>query len=184
MAVRQPRVEPLGVIVDRDIRAQGGMPWSDSPLSWGEFRGPAPATPGDRGAETAYTLFHAVRCTGVRFEFRVVSALVPAKSWVSSAVLRDSRLSARTLRHEQTHFDLSEVHARRLRRHFAQLSRPCARTEAELGSLAARFLQDEAAAQQRYDRETSHGRLGDRQLGWDADVAKQLLMLAKFADPE
>ena len=171
--------------LSREIAAMGGIPWSERPLAWAFFKAPAPPTTGDRGAETAYSLLHAVRCTGARFEFRVVTALLPGKSWVAPAVLQDPALSARTLQHEQTHFDLSEVHARRLRQYFAGLLQPCSRaTEANFDELAVPFLQAETAAQHRYDDETRNGRLVERQRAWDADIARQLLSLARFGDNE
>jgi hypothetical protein len=180
--VRQPRVEPLGDVLAREVEEQGAEPWSERPLTWGDFKGPAPAVTGDRGAQTAYTVFHAARCVGERFEFRVITGFLPAESWVAPAVRRDPALSTRTLRHEQTHFDLTEVHARRLRRHFSELYQPCLRTETELSAIAARFMEDEATAQRRYDQETNNGRTAQRQGAWDADVARQLLTLVRYAD--
>jgi hypothetical protein len=172
----------LAARLDEEIVRRGAVPWSDRLLSWDDFAGKAPVDPGDRGAQTAYTIFHAVQCTGERFEFRVVAAMVPQDSWVVPSVRSDVALSARTLRHEQTHFDLSEVHARRLRRHFSELYSPCGRSTAELDTLAGRFMKDEAEAQQRYDSETRHGRSADPQRAWDADVARQLLSLDRFGD--
>jgi hypothetical protein len=177
-----PAAEPLAARLDEEIARRGAVPWSDRLLSWEDFSGKAPVDPGDRGAQTAYTIFHAVQCSGERFEFRVVAAMLPQESWVVPAVRRDPALSSRTLRHEQTHFDLSEVHARRLRQHFVGLSRPCARTTSELDTLAGRFMKDEAEAQRRYDSETRHGRSQDPQRDWNADVARQLLSLDQFGD--
>jgi hypothetical protein len=180
----RPAPETLAQSLSREVAAIGGIPWSDRPLSWDLFKGPVPAAAGDRGAETAYSLFHAVRCTGARFEFRVVTAMLPAKSWVAPQVVQDAALSTRTLQHEQSHFDLSEVHARRLRRHFSGLLQPCSRTDEDFDELAAPFLQQEAAAHRRYDDETGNGRQVERQRSWDADIARQLLSLAQYGDNE
>ena len=177
-----PAGSALSARLDEEIARRGAVPWSDRLLGWDDFAGKAPGDPGDRGAQTAYTIYHAVQCTGDRFEFRVVAAMLPEDSWVAPAVRGDAALSARTLRHEQTHFDLTEVHARRLRRHFVELYRPCTRSTAELDTLAGRFLNDESDAQQRYDTETRYGRAQDPQRAWDADVARQLLSLNRFVD--
>ena len=66
----------------------------------------------------------------------------------------ESGESARILRHEQTHFDLTEVYARRMRRFFEELYNPCGRPEEELPDVGERFVREEADAQRRYDNET------------------------------
>jgi hypothetical protein len=181
-SIDRPASSQLASRLDQEIASRGAVPWSDRPLSWDDYRGSAPADPGDRGALTAYTILHAAQCTGERFEFRVIAAMLPEASWVAPAVRKDQALSARTLRHEQTHFDLTEVHARRLRRYFAELYSPCTRTTAELDTLAGRFMKEEAEAQRRYDTETRYGRSAEPQRGWDAEVARQLRLLGRFGE--
>jgi len=172
---------PLADVVRREVASLGALIWSPSrPLTWSDFRGSAPAVESDDGARTAYSLFHGVRCTGARFEFRVIVAMLPDQSWVSPAVRADERVSAQTLRHEQTHFNLSEVHARRMRRYFAELYAPCDRSEQELAELANGFIRDEAQAQLRYEQETRNGRLPQAQSGWDGEVTRLLGSLGRW----
>ena len=155
--------------------------WSEErKLTWDDFLGTPPPAPGEEGARTAYSLFYGARCSGKRFEFRVVAAVLPRQSWVVPTVLGDPALSLRSLRHEQTHFDLSEVHARRMRRYFSELAAPCARSEVELNTLAQRLARDESAAQQRYDDETNYGRNPSRQTDWNAEAARQISALRAF----
>ena len=180
--IEQPASSALSAPIDREVARRGAVPWSDRLLTWDDFRAAAPADRGDRGAQTAYTVFHAAQCTGDRFEFRVLAAMIPDQSWVAPPVRKDSALSARTLRHEQTHFDLTEVHARRLRRYFAELYSPCTRGTAELDALAGRFMDEESQAQRRYDNETRYGRDAEPQRAWDADVARQLRALDRFGE--
>jgi hypothetical protein len=162
------------------LAAHDAVPWSATRrLSWTDFQGIAP-TRGDEGALTAYSLFHGAACTGRAFEFRVIAAFLPRQSWVRPAVLVNPTTSARTLRHEQTHFDLSEVHARRMRRYFAELTQPCLKTTEELDALAQRFVREEGAAQRKYDDETSHGRVTKKQAEWETEVGRQLASLGRF----
>ena len=56
------------------------------------------------------------------------------------------------------------------------------KTAEELGSLAERFIREEAAAQRKYDAETSHGRVSRKQTEWEAEVGRQLASLNKFQD--
>ena len=170
----------LAATIKNQMAAHDALPWSATRrLAWADFQG-IPPTRGDESALTSYSLFHGVTCTGRSFEFRVVAAFLPRQSWVKPAIVANPTESARTLRHEQTHFDLSEVHARRMRRYFSELFEPCMKTAEELGSLAERFVREESAAQRRYDEETSHGRVTRKQADWDAEVGRLLASLTKF----
>jgi hypothetical protein len=150
------------------------------PLGWPDFSAAAPAV-GDEGALTAYSVFYGARCTGEAFDFLAVAGFLPRESWVKPDVVADSTKSARMLRHEQTHFDLTEVFVRRLRKSFVDLYQPCRRTTADLDTLVTGYLQAEKAEQQRYDAETSHGLVASAQATWDHQVASQLTELAAFA---
>jgi hypothetical protein len=174
---------PIAVVreIERQMSLVSAIPWSaDRRLTWEDFRGVPPAAPGDEGARTAYSLFHGARCAGTRFEFDVIAAVLPRESWVTPTVLQNPALSLRSLRHEQTHFDLTEVHARRMRRFFRELVKPCGRSEIELHALADRFTREEALAQQRYDDETNYGRMAERQADWNAEAARQIASLRAF----
>jgi len=171
----------LADAIRREVANAGALVWSPTrPLTWSDFRGVQPAGETDQGARTAYSLFHGVRCTGRRFEFSVVVGMLPDQSWVTPAVRADPRLSAQTLQHEQTHFNLSEVHARRMRRYFAELYAPCDKSERELAELADGFIRGEAQAQLRYEQETRNGRLPQAQTGWDGEVARLLGSLSRW----
>ena len=157
-----------------DLAADHAFAWSAGwPLAWRDFQG-SPPSEGSEGAKTSYTLYSGWKCRGDVFEFRVIAGFRPRQSWVKAIVLNDSMQRRTILRHEQTHFDLAEVHARRMRRAFADLARPCAKTDAELRALVQRLAQEEKAEQRRYDDETDHGLLADQQAAWSREVARQL----------
>jgi hypothetical protein len=151
----------------------------DRKLAWTDFRGPAPAN-GAEGARTVYLLSYGSRCRGEDFSFDVSAVFLPAQSWVKPRVLTSPSESARVLGHEQTHFDLTEVYARRMRRYFAGLYNPCALVDEQLRESVDRFVKDEAESQRRYDQETGHGLMVERQRAWDRTVAELLGELAKF----
>lgn len=180
-----PAAAPRGSAAERavaeDMAAEQARPWTAAwRLAWRDFQG-APPSGGNEGARTAYGLYYAWSCRGDAFAFHVTAALHPRRSWVKTVVLRDARESARVLQHEQTHFDLTEVFARRLRQHFATLRSPCARDDAELRAAARRIIDEEKAMQRRYDTETTHGLRDDQQAAWNADVARLLAAAARYA---
>jgi hypothetical protein len=171
----------LTEVIDGEIAVADAIPWSaERPLTWKDFRGTPPVEPGDEGARTAYSLFYGARCAGKRFEFQVLAAVLPRLSWVTPNVLKNPALSARSLRHEQTHFNLSEVHARRMRKYFAELEQPCSNDEAQLNALAQRFVRAEATAQSSYDQETNYGRTPAKQSEWEAETMRQIEALAAY----
>jgi uncharacterized protein DUF922 len=157
-----------------DLAEDHAFAWSARrPLAWDDFQG-APPSEGPEGAKTSYTLYSAWKCKGDVFEVRVLAGFRPRQSWVKAIVLDDSTQRRSVLRHEQTHFDLAEVHARRMRRAFGDLARPCAKTDAELSAVAHRVAQEETAEQRRYDADTNHGLLADQQAAWTRDVNLRL----------
>jgi hypothetical protein len=173
------------------------MPWSATrPLRWGDFHG-VPRQGGDEAAKTAYGIYYAWKCRGRAFEFRAVAAFHTQESWVQPAVVSDSAEGPRTLGHEQTHFDIAEVYARRMRRHFRELGggggggrppprgpgrrprrapppQPCAQSDADLSAAAQRLLEEEKAMQRRYDAETAHGLRRREQAAWETEIRRQL----------
>ncbi|HUL72178.1 MAG TPA: DUF922 domain-containing protein [Vicinamibacterales bacterium] len=174
-AGRQQTVS-LAEALDRQIADRHGVVWSGARrLTWDDFEAPVTNAGANEAAHLEYALFYGVRCTGRALEFRVVTAMIPSGSWVRSSVLESAADSARTLQHEQTHFDLAEVHARKMRTFFDGLYEPCLKSSEELAALADRMVKAEATEQKRYDEETANGRRADAQQKWNADVAARLL---------
>lgn len=183
LPARAPAGPSLTESISARVKELGAFPWtSRRPLVWTDFKGQPPRE-SPAAAETGYTLLHGVRCTGSAFEYQVVAAFRPDHSWVRPEVLKRPADSARALRHEQTHFDLSEVHARRLRRYFSELVAPCRTSNADLSEVAGRYVKDEANAQEKYDGETDNGRKNAEQLRWDKEVDSQLSALSRYISP-
>lgn len=164
---------PMAVTAGGGDAMAGSFAWSPTrQLTWADFRG-RPNMMSEAMAQTSYSLSYEAHCTGDTFTFQVQSLFLPTLSWVKSAHLLD-RASDRTLQHERTHFDLSEVHARKARKGLAAIPSPCSLPEDERDRRMASFLKDDAGAQARYDRETLHGSLGTPQAKWDEQVRRWL----------
>jgi len=157
-----------------DLAEDQAFSWSATRrLAWSDFQGPPP-TEGSEAAKSAYTRYYVWRCRGQVFDFRVVAGFRPRQSWVKAVVLNDTAQRRTILSHEQTHFDLAEVHARNMRRVFEGLAAPCRKTDAELSALAQRLAQEEKAEQRRYDAETNHGLLAAQQAAWTVQTRRRL----------
>lgn len=162
--------------------AAESVPWSDRPLTWDDFRG-TPPSGGDENARTVYILSFESRCRGEAFTYKVTALFFPERSWVTPQVLADRAGKVQVLAHEQTHFNLTEVYARRMRRYFSGLYDACRQTDAAINAAVERFAKEESEAQQRYETETNHGLVPHRQAAWNRDVSEMLTSLSVFAVP-
>lgn len=154
----------------------GAFEWSaQRRLTWADFQGP-PDVRSSAAALSSYVTSFDTECAGTVFVPRIVSRFLPKLSWVKSQHLLQ-RDSANTLRHEQTHFDLSEVQARRARQELLALPSPCALSDDGFDRMFKRFGQRDGDIQQQYDRETAHGTDYRRQNEWQLRVEDWLRTL-------
>jgi len=167
------------------VRVRGGeaitlepFEWAaERRLTWADFQG-APDIRSGAVAVTATVVEYEMYCTGTDFTWQIVSRFVPRSSWVKPDHLLN-RQSEQTLLHEQGHYDLSEVHARRARETLRRLAAPCALTDAQQNALIQGFHQQADALQEQYDRETAHGTAQRRQREWEVQVEEWLRTLPK-----
>lgn len=146
--------------------------WNENQkLSWGDFRGKPVRNAGfvastNTGINFGYS--YKLSNDGVSVEYSVESFFSPEKSWYFQG-----QVSQHVLNHEQTHFDISELHARILRKKLdAQKFSKKVKTEIE-----TIYLQVEAqrkAMQKKFDAETDHSRNIEKELHWEKRIAKQL----------
>jgi hypothetical protein len=163
-----------------DVTAIIPMAWSPSRrLLWSDFLG-SPQMGSAASATTAYTISYEGECDGSRFTFRVSTSFLPDRSWVKPAVLGSSLDSQRVLQHEQTHFDLGEVHARQLRRALGELTNPCDGPPDNRNAIVARVMRLDDETQRRYDSETESGVNVSLQMEWQTRVARQLTALNSY----
>lgn len=155
--------------------------WSASrPLTWNDFKAKPPH--GELAARSAINHSYSVGCSDNTLHVRVQTVFLPAQSWVSDRILLSGLPSRLGLAHEQVHFDLAEVAARRARKLLRELVNPCARSDAELNALVEKVLGTLQATQRQYDLESATGSAEAQQFQWAARVAADLKALRSFAD--
>jgi hypothetical protein len=161
----------------------GGIQWRPTqPLGWGDFQGmPRPA--GREGALSEIGQISGSACAGSQLQFGVLAVFVPRDSWVLPSVAADPRQSAIALSHEQTHFNITEIIARQLRRTFLTVEHPCAMSASERDALGSAAANEELVVQTRYDGETNHGLDREAQERWRSWAVAQLDALAAYAAP-
>lgn len=131
--------------------------WSDSyKLSWDDFKG----KPNESFGASAVT------ASGISFKysikqstFRVVSftaqvqaCFYPEKSWYKPQLV-----NSHVLGHEQLHYDITELYARKFRKHLALL-KPSKTLKQELDALQESINKDLSNRQNEYDEKTNYSR--------------------------
>lgn len=164
-------------------RQHEAIVWSETRrLTWDDFRA-RPIRELD-GARSALNYRTRVGCRNQRLHFRILAVFLPAQSSVTYRIISSGLASRVGLAHEQLHFDLAEVYARRIRRMYAELPDPCPRSDEALEALADPLFREAADAQRRYDDYTRFGESEARQLEWGKRIAADLAELKAWADDE
>jgi hypothetical protein len=177
--------------------AQGPIAWSaERRLTKTDFRGRVPAA-APSASLSAISIDAAWECEGGALVSSARATFEPSRSWwrnsqggvwagaaertSSSQAQQEARRSVlqremQLLEHEQLHFDIAEVTARKIAARFADFKSACGEAGGtdriqEMVVQADRELQQE---QQRYDRETAHGTNARAQEQWKLKIRKAL----------
>ncbi|GAB2537899.1 DUF922 domain-containing protein [Rufibacter soli] len=150
------------------------IPWSlQKRLSWNDFSG-SPAEDNPHHALTSTNMEMKVKCENNQLKFKVEAVFNTKDSWTRN------KTSALLLAHEQLHFDLTELHARQLRKRLSQLSNGCGSGAAEMNKYASEAFDNWHKEQDLYDKESRHGLDKDQQMEWIASVETRLKALESF----
>lgn len=148
------------------------MQWSESrPLSWTDFRGePNGAADYVASTNSGISLSYSIgnRSGKYQFDFTVKSNFYPEQSWY-----RPESASEYILKHEQTHFDISELHARKLRKKLAELL-VTEHVKADADKLYKETEQQRQTMQHKYDDESDHSKFQSAEFEWRDYVASEL----------
>jgi hypothetical protein len=145
--------------------------WSaNRKLSWEDFRG-IPESDNPHHALTAANLAVEARCKDNKFYYEVKCVFLPTESWSKN------KQSAKLLAHEQLHFDLTEVHARQLRKNLKELGLSCGNLKSDLNTTVGAAFKAWKAEQDEFDKISRHGLDAQTQLAWEQNIARRLQAL-------
>jgi hypothetical protein len=171
--------EELARRLTRQVKAEGSLIWSTQRLSWKQFHG-KPKLGTSTAAQTSSGVTYIVECHGEKFRYAVLATFSPVESWVRPDIPTNRTASPRTLKHEQTHFDITEVFARRLRKAFEGTTGLCPEHPKDARKVFDRLSRESQETQDRYDDQTAHGMALDSQTRWNRSVAAGLDSLTKY----
>ncbi len=164
----------------KQVKAEGSLIWSARRLTWKEFHG-KPRLGTSTAAQTSSGVTYIVECHGERFRHAVLATFSPVESWVRPDIPSNRNANARTLKHEQTHFDITEIFARKLRKAFEGATGICPDRPKDARKIFDRLSRESQDIQQRYDQETAHGMSFDAQSRWSRSVATGLDSLSEYS---
>ncbi|MBS9463755.1 DUF922 domain-containing protein [Flagellimonas sp. 389] len=143
----------------------------DKRLTWTDFKGkippaavPAATTASGISYKYSANLIH----HEVELDFEVNAYFYPNESWYKPEVCDDIILS-----HEQLHFDISELFARKMRDKLQRTSFSD-NVKAEIRRIYKEILKELKDFQELYDWETNFSRNTKKQLEWNNKIAKAL----------
>ncbi|MEM7485436.1 MAG: DUF922 domain-containing protein [Bacteroidota bacterium] len=144
---------------------------SNKRLTWADFKGkippaavPAATTASGISYKYSANLIH----HEVELDFEVNAYFYPNESWYKPEVCDDIILS-----HEQLHFDISELFARKMRDKLQRTSFSD-NVKAEIRRIYKEILKELKDFQELYDWETNFSRNTKKQLEWNNKIAKAL----------
>lgn len=144
---------------------------SENKLTWKDFKGEAPSN--DRAAATTASgisyQFSTNSIDGeIELDYKVSTFFYPNKSWYQPHLCDSVVLS-----HEQLHFDISELYARKMRSRLAS-STFTKNVKAEVKMIYKEILKELEDYQNLYDDQTNFSRDVEQQVIWNHKIEEAL----------
>ncbi len=154
------------------------IPWEEGvSLTWNDFKAKSPQN----------SKFKANTNTGITFSwglkiekgnetltYEVNSFFFPKLSWAEQGS-KDNHL----LKHEQTHFDITELHARKLRKGLSEIELN-QNVRKNLNDLYETIENERSLMQKEYDRQTNHSLNREAEVKWQKLVKEELFKLNSY----
>jgi len=162
----------------KTIQKEDKVIWKNSQaLVWQNFKSQS-----DNGSKLSalsackITTKNSVRDDTDSIEFIIESYFVSNESWVKSSEKNDY-----LLKHEQGHFDINEIYARRIREELKKIKFTLGNLNVVFKNIVAKHFKELNATQELYDSETSHSKDKKKQEGWNIKISNQLKELNSYS---
>lgn len=154
--------------------AQQKISWKEGErLTWADFRA-KPDNATNLKAITDSGMGISFTCEGGKPVVSITCNFNPERSWTKE------HQSEALLRHEQLHFDITELYARKIRKLLSTFTN-CVELNKKIKQLYDDNFKACDAYQDRYDRETNHSIDAEKQTAWEAKVKAELDDLKDWA---
>ncbi len=143
-------------------------------LTWNDYKA-SPNPKSDAAATTSTSLSIDYHISGSQFSYTI-------KSWFSRSRSWGRNKTDYILSHEQGHFDIAEIYARKLHQRMSAYTFSKKNYQKELNRIYNEVADEKAAVQQQYDRETRHSIDEVKQAEWLKKISRMLEELKEYAD--
>lgn len=145
-----------------------------SKLIWADYKG-TPKPESGAAALTATLITIGYNIGPNSFSYKITSTFQPSRSWV---LHRTDHI----LGHEQGHFDIAEVYARKLHQRMKDYKFDKEKYQAQLRKIYEDVLKEKEEMQNEYDRETNHSIDKEKQEAWLKKIARLLRESEAYSD--
>lgn len=164
----------LGLVISGKSFAQDTIHWSPCyKLKWEDFQGKADSS-SKFGATSYPGIKYSLSANEDSFNTKVFCFFIKSRSWVRI-------ISTTGLIHEQGHFDIAELLARKLRKAFADYKFNYQTVGKDIDKLFLLNKRERAKMDTLYDKETDFSRNRKQQLLWNKKIKTELDKLKKYA---
>ena len=155
-------------------RNEDYIPWNDDrKLSWDDFKMASPSNTRDAALTTTFIGFSFSRNReGIKFD--IECKFQKSRSWVRVN-------NEYILKHEQGHFDIAEIFARKLNKEVTTFLAKSKQHE-ELNKIYTKVMTEKRDMQELYDDETNHSILKGKQAAWDKKIEDMLEELKEYEE--
>jgi len=154
------------------------IPWdTERKLSWDDFLAPTPSNTSDAALTTTYVGFSFSKSRDV-INYKIECKFQKSRSW--------GRVKTEyILNHEQRHFDIAEIFARKLNKEIKEYLTKSKNHEG-LNPIYSKLMQEKRDMQTLYDEESNHSINKKKQAEWNekiADLLEELDAYKKYSSP-
>lgn len=153
----------------------------DRPLTWSDFKGkPSPSNDFKASTNSGMSISWSLSKRGNKEalkDYEVKANFYPNSSWKRENITRKEYILA----HEQLHFDISELHARKLRKALSEYEGG-KNLQKELTAIYRKYEKERSNMQNALDVESDHSRIEQEELKWRDFVQKELQKYSKYAE--
>ena len=148
--------------------------WSTKKLTWSDYKA-RPNPDSDAAASTTTYLGISYNISSSNFSYKIESKFSKTRSW-------GLHKTAYILAHEQGHFDIAEIFARKLHQKMTEYRFNRKTYEKDLRKIYQDILDEKEKMQNDYDGETNHSINREKQAEWLVRIAELLEELKPYSN--
>ena len=148
--------------------------WSTQKLSWSDYKA-NPNPDSDAAASTTTYLAISYNISPKGFSYKIQSRFSKTRSW-------GRHQSDYILSHEQGHFDIAEIFARKLHKAMSEYEFNRKTYQKDLNEIYQKIVKEKEEMQNEYDEETNHSINRQKQAKWLEKIEELLEETAPWAD--